>query len=184
MDRNNGFARVNDVLMQTGNTNDGMRRSGIDRVMFETDEFMWKLTSLFPPLICLLVFLLILLVITSSILYCMLQLAWKRTCPRKNEDDWVDIKKRVIFIHPDLGVGGAERLVVDAASELVSRGYVVNIYTAFHSADRCFAETLSGQFGVHVYGEMREKKIIYASKIRRSEIYSFGLCVLLIFVFR
>ena len=29
---------------------------------------------------------------------------------------------RVAFIHPDLGLGGAERLIVDAATELVKHG--------------------------------------------------------------
>lgn len=136
-----------------GFANGMWKQTALGRMIIESDELVGFLASLFPPLLLLLCFLLVMLMVTSSILFCMLQVAWKKTCPKKNEEDWVDIKKRVIFIHPDLGVGGAERLVVDAASELVSRGYVVNIYTAFHSADRCFAETLSGQFGVHVYGE-------------------------------
>lgn len=29
---------------------------------------------------------------------------------------------RVVFLHPDLGLGGAERLVVDAALALISKG--------------------------------------------------------------
>ncbi len=32
----------------------------------------------------------------------------------------------VAFIHPDLGLGGAERLVVDAALELSARGHAVS----------------------------------------------------------
>ena len=31
----------------------------------------------------------------------------------------------IAFIHPDLGLGGAERLVVDAALELSGRGHAV-----------------------------------------------------------
>ncbi len=38
----------------------------------------------------------------------------------------------VTFIHPDLGIGGAERLVVDAAAGLVERGHSVDIYTSHH----------------------------------------------------
>ena len=32
---------------------------------------------------------------------------------------------RVLFLHPDLGLGGAERLVVDAAVALAGRGHRV-----------------------------------------------------------
>ena len=32
---------------------------------------------------------------------------------------------RVVFVHPDLGIGGAERLVVDAALALQQRGHKV-----------------------------------------------------------
>jgi len=31
----------------------------------------------------------------------------------------------VVFLHPDLGIGGAERLVVDAALALQTRGHKV-----------------------------------------------------------
>jgi hypothetical protein len=62
---------------------------------------------------------------------------------------------RVAFLHPDLGLGGAERLVVDAALELVSRGHTVDIYTAYHDPQRCFEETRGGKggFGVNVAGD-------------------------------
>ena len=33
---------------------------------------------------------------------------------------------KIIFLHPDLGIGGAERLVVDAALALQKRGFQVN----------------------------------------------------------
>mmetsp|Transcript_30082 Transcript_30082/g.74637 ORF Transcript_30082/g.74637 Transcript_30082/m.74637 type:complete len:287 (+) Transcript_30082:223-1083(+) len=51
-------------------------------------------------------------------------------------------KRRVAVIHPDLGIGGAERLVVDAAMELSAIGYEVVLYTGYHSINRCFEETL------------------------------------------
>jgi len=59
---------------------------------------------------------------------------------------------RVAFLHPDLGLGGAERLIVDAAVELVARGHAADIYTPHHDRRRCFHETTSGAFGVHVAG--------------------------------
>ncbi|XP_050189222.1 alpha-1,3/1,6-mannosyltransferase ALG2 [Myiozetetes cayanensis] len=47
----------------------------------------------------------------------------------------------VLFLHPDLGLGGAERLVVDAALALRARGCRVRIWTAHYDPRRCFAET-------------------------------------------
>lgn len=47
----------------------------------------------------------------------------------------------VVFLHPDLGLGGAERLVVDAALALRSRGCRVQIWTPRYDPARCFAET-------------------------------------------
>lgn len=49
---------------------------------------------------------------------------------------------RVVFLHPDLGIGGAERLVVDAAVALKSRGCSVQIWTAHYDPKHCFSETL------------------------------------------
>lgn len=47
----------------------------------------------------------------------------------------------VLFLHPDLGLGGAERLVVDAALALQARGCRVQVWTAHYDPGRCFAET-------------------------------------------
>ncbi|MGH0153116.1 UNVERIFIED_CONTAM: hypothetical protein FKN15_034120 [Acipenser sinensis] len=47
----------------------------------------------------------------------------------------------VVFLHPDLGIGGAERLVVDAALALRSNGCKVQIWTAHYDPDHCFSET-------------------------------------------
>ncbi|KAF5380113.1 hypothetical protein D9615_006240 [Tricholomella constricta] len=56
---------------------------------------------------------------------------------------------RVAFIHPDLGIGGAERLVVDAALGLQARGHSVDIYTSHHDPNHCFEETKDGSLRVH-----------------------------------
>ncbi|XP_007948523.1 alpha-1,3/1,6-mannosyltransferase ALG2 [Orycteropus afer afer] len=47
----------------------------------------------------------------------------------------------VLFLHPDLGVGGAERLVLDAALALRARGCDVQIWTAHYDPGHCFAES-------------------------------------------
>lgn len=55
---------------------------------------------------------------------------------------------RVVFLHPDLGIGGAERLVVDAAVALKSQGCSVQIWTAHYDPTHCFAETLDPELPV------------------------------------
>ncbi|EGG09830.1 family 4 glycosyltransferase [Melampsora larici-populina 98AG31] len=61
-------------------------------------------------------------------------------------------KLRIAFIHPDLGIGGAERLVVDAAVGLQKRGHQVQIFTSSHNPTRCFQETKDGTLQVNVWG--------------------------------
>ncbi len=57
---------------------------------------------------------------------------------------------KVAVLHTDLGLGGAERLVVDAAAELAARGHEVVVYTGHHDEGRCFAETVGGAGGFEV----------------------------------
>lgn len=47
-------------------------------------------------------------------------------------------------------VGGAERLIVDAACELVSHGHDVHVLTAHHDKNQCFEETVSGDIWISV----------------------------------
>ncbi|OUS41782.1 glycosyltransferase family 4 protein [Ostreococcus tauri] len=46
-------------------------------------------------------------------------------------------------LHPDLGIGGAERLIVDVASSLERSDVTVLLYTAHHDIKHCFEETVS-----------------------------------------
>lgn len=59
---------------------------------------------------------------------------------------------RVVFLHPDLGIGGAERLVVDAAVALCQKGHRVSVKTGHHDRKHCFEETKDGTFYVQVFG--------------------------------
>ncbi|KAL4331978.1 hypothetical protein GQ457_07G015180 [Hibiscus cannabinus] len=70
-------------------------------------------------------------------------------------------KLNIAIIHPDLGIGGAERLIVDAAVELSSHGHNVHIFAAHHDKNRCFEETSSGIFPVTVYGDFLPRHIFY-----------------------
>jgi alpha-1,3/alpha-1,6-mannosyltransferase len=49
---------------------------------------------------------------------------------------------RVVFLHLDLGIGGAEQLVVNAAISLLRRGHEVTIYTTHHNPSHSFSETV------------------------------------------
>lgn len=49
-------------------------------------------------------------------------------------------KMRVAFVHPDLGLGGAERFIVDAALSLKDLGHDPAIFSPFQDASRCFEE--------------------------------------------
>mmetsp|Transcript_3441 Transcript_3441/g.5073 ORF Transcript_3441/g.5073 Transcript_3441/m.5073 type:complete len:430 (-) Transcript_3441:31-1320(-) len=60
-------------------------------------------------------------------------------------------KYKIGFIHPDLGFGGAERLIVDAAVG-IQKHHSVNMYTQYHDENRCFEETKDGTLNVTVYG--------------------------------
>ncbi|KXS20147.1 glycosyltransferase family 4 protein [Gonapodya prolifera JEL478] len=65
----------------------------------------------------------------------------------------------VAFVHPDLGIGGAERLVVDAALGLKQRGHSVVFFTSHHDPNHCFQETRDGTFPVHVRGDFFPRHI-------------------------
>ena len=45
--------------------------------------------------------------------------------------------ERVAFCHLDLGVGGAERFIVDSALEVQSAGHSVHVYTSHYDPARC-----------------------------------------------
>ncbi|KAJ4368143.1 Alpha-1,3-mannosyltransferase-like protein [Neocucurbitaria cava] len=61
-------------------------------------------------------------------------------------------KQHIVFFHPDLGIGGAERLVVDAAVGLQNRGHKVTIFTSHCDPRHCFDEARDGTLDVRVRG--------------------------------
>ncbi|GET92301.1 glycosyltransferase-like protein [Leishmania tarentolae] len=64
----------------------------------------------------------------------------------------------VVFLHPELGIGGAERLIVDAAVGLMKcqsiRLVEVIIVTNHHDCNRAFKETTDGTLRIVVQGSM------------------------------
>ena len=66
---------------------------------------------------------------------------------------------KIVFLHPDLGIGGAERAVIDAALALKSRGHEVQFVTAHHDPSHCFQETKDGSFTVSSVGDWLPRNI-------------------------
>jgi alpha-1,3/alpha-1,6-mannosyltransferase len=89
---------------------------------------------------------------------------------------------RVVFVHPDLGVGGAERLVVDAAIGLQKSGYDVSVFTSRHDATRCFSETSDGQLDVRVYGDWLPRHLFGTCHLLCAWLRHVWLCLALILV--
>ncbi|KPM45679.1 Alpha-1,3/1,6-mannosyltransferase alg-2 [Neonectria ditissima] len=63
-----------------------------------------------------------------------------------------DAQGAIVFFHPDLGIGGAERLVVDAAVGLQRRGHRVVVFTNHCDPQHCFDECRDGTLDVRVRG--------------------------------
>lgn len=61
--------------------------------------------------------------------------------------------QRVVFFHPDLGIGGAERLIVDAAVGLQNLGHKVTIFTSHCDPRHCFEEARDGK--LLLFGHLR-----------------------------
>ncbi|KAJ9072062.1 Alpha-1,3-mannosyltransferase-like protein [Entomophthora muscae] len=72
----------------------------------------------------------------------------------------------ICFVHPDLGIGGAERLVVDAAAGLVRKNHNVVIYTSYHNKDHCFEETRDGTLEVRVLGNDLFPSSLFGNRFR------------------
>lgn len=61
-------------------------------------------------------------------------------------------RSHVTIIHPDLGIGGAERLIIDVALALQNQGHRVTIYTSHRDTSHCFEEARDGTLDVRVRG--------------------------------
>jgi alpha-1,3/alpha-1,6-mannosyltransferase len=72
---------------------------------------------------------------------------------------------RVAIIHPTLGLGGAERLVVDAALALQARGHEVCLFVGQHDPRRAFAETLDGSVDVLLRGAFLPDQVFGHAKV-------------------
>lgn len=88
---------------------------------------------------------------------------------------------KIAFIHPDLGIGGAERLVVDAAMGLQDLKNDITIYTSHCDKSHCFEEVSSDQLKVTVYGDFLPTQIMGKFHILFAILRQLVLVVMLIF---
>ncbi|KAI0464128.1 hypothetical protein LJB42_001731 [Komagataella kurtzmanii] len=65
----------------------------------------------------------------------------------------------IAFVHPDLGIGGAERLVVDAACSLQKNENQVIIYTSHCDKTHCFEEIKNDEIESMVFGDFLPTQI-------------------------
>jgi alpha-1,3/alpha-1,6-mannosyltransferase len=65
----------------------------------------------------------------------------------------------IAFVHPELGLGGAERLVLDAATELRARGHRVVLLTTRCNPARAFPEAVDGSLDVRVHGRALPRQV-------------------------
>ncbi|ORX60278.1 alpha-1,3/1,6-mannosyltransferase ALG2 [Hesseltinella vesiculosa] len=82
---------------------------------------------------------------------------------------------KIAFIHPDLGIGGAERLVVDAALAAQQKGHQVIMYTSHHDPSHCFEETRDGTLKVKVIGDKLPRHVFHRFFILCSILRQFQL---------
>ena len=97
-----------------------------------------------------------------------------------NSKNKVQSSDKIAFIHPDLGIGGAERLVVDAAVGLKQRGFKITIYTSHCDKSHAFEEVSNGDLYVKVYGDFLPTNFLKKFQILFAIIRQFFLVMKLI----
>jgi alpha-1,3/alpha-1,6-mannosyltransferase len=89
---------------------------------------------------------------------------------------------RIAFLHPDLGIGGAERLIVDAAVVLQrDHGHDVRIFTSHHDVAHCFAETRDGTLAVYAHGDFLPAHVFGRFRILCAILRSIYLALIVVF---
>ncbi|KAK3714965.1 Alpha-1,3-mannosyltransferase-like protein [Vermiconidia calcicola] len=79
-------------------------------------------------------------------------------------------EKKIVFVHPDLGIGGAERLVVDAAVGLQSAGHKVVIFTSHCDPTHCFEEARDGGRFSILFAILRQLALVISTAVFSNEL--------------
>lgn len=94
-------------------------------------------------------------------------MAEAKTTEKVGEQGLEEKKRTVVFFHPDLGIGGAERLVVDAAVGLQNRGHRVVIFTSHCDPAHCFDEVRPASSGGVLDVRVRGGSVVPATVLGR-----------------
>ncbi|KAN0061809.1 Alpha-1,3-mannosyltransferase-like protein [Thecaphora frezii] len=89
-------------------------------------------------------------------------------------------KLRIGFIHPDLGIGGAEKFIVDAAVSLQQLGHEVVIFTSHHDPKHCFEATRDGTLKVQVMKTFIPRSLFHSLHLPMAILQQFSLIFQLI----
>lgn len=100
---------------------------------------------------------------------------------RSSANDGEDRKLSIAFAHPDLGVGGAERLVAVAVDEMVRRGHGVSIWTSYYDSQRSLFSN-SAKTPIFVHGSWIPRHILNKFHLLFAVLKSvyLALCLLLL----
>ncbi|XP_017773690.1 PREDICTED: alpha-1,3/1,6-mannosyltransferase ALG2-like [Nicrophorus vespilloides] len=71
---------------------------------------------------------------------------------------------KLAFVHPDLGIGGAERLVLDVAVAVADQGVQVHFLTNHFDKGHAFEELKTDRFPVKVFGDWMPRGVFGAFK--------------------
>jgi alpha-1,3/alpha-1,6-mannosyltransferase len=58
---------------------------------------------------------------------------------------------KIVILHLDLGIGGAEQLIVTIAKCIQELGHDIEIVTSHHDINHCFEETKPNGFFVFLF---------------------------------
>lgn len=82
---------------------------------------------------------------------------------------------KIAIIHPDLGIGGAERLILDVAHAVKAKNPDTSIWTSRFEKDRIFKDATD--FDVHVYGNHIPRHIFGCLHIIFALLRNLWLCI-------
>jgi hypothetical protein len=91
-------------------------------------------------------------------------------------------QKRVAIIHPDLGIGGAEQLIINVALALMETGYSVRVFTPHFDPNRCFKEARE-KLNVEVHGSWFPRSLLFGRCIALCAYIRMFLCTLWVLFF-
>ena len=67
---------------------------------------------------------------------------------------------KIALVHPDLGIGGAEKLIVEVGSALKNKGHIITCFTSHYNPNHSFPETRDGTLIICCIGDWLPRSIL------------------------